>query len=390
MPGQIHERPPATDLAASCGTRRAAAFKALEVAGVSLLALAVCAAPAAAAGYTVHPLVTDDQAVLATLPYGPAPTVDPALINPWDFANASVGPWVVANAGGPGAGAPGTATVYNGAGMSRMTTITIPQGSSPPYGPTGVVFVGGAGFRLPGGGAATYVFDDLDESISGWNPYLTSAVTLVPGRDGGNLAAYTGLEVATLNGADYLYAANNITGAIDVFDVNYKKVSLPGGFVDPKPNPKHLLPFNIQNLAGHMWVTYAVPGPPASAQTIGSGFVSEFNLDGTFLRRFTYGGRLSSPWGIAIAPANFGHFSNDVLIGNFNDGSANGFINAYDPTTGAYLGLLQQNGRKIVLPGLWALQFGNGGNGGKTNHLYFTAGIGQENHGLFGEISAAP
>lgn len=362
----------------------------LAMAGASLIALAACATQAVAAGYTVHPLVTDDQTVLATLPYGPAPTVDPALINPWDFANASVGPWVVANAGGAGCCVPGTATIYNGAGMSRMTTITIPQGSSPPYGPTGVVYVGGAGFRLPSGGGATYIFDDLDGSISGWNPYLTSAVTLVPGRDGGNIAAYTGLEVATLNGANYLYAANNITGAIDVFDINYKKVSLAGSFVDPKPNPKHLAPYNIQNLGGHMWVTYAVPGPPSSAQPLGSGFVSEFNLDGTFVRRFTYGGRLSSPWGIAIAPANFGQFSNDVLIGNFNDGSTNGFINAYDPTTGAYLGILEQNGRRIVLPGLWALQFGNGGNGGKTNHLYFTAGIGQENHGLFGEISAAP
>ena len=389
MPAHALDRP-ATPAKAFRKNRGIGVARALAMAGASLLAVAACAAPAAAAGYKVNPLVTDDQSVLATLPYGPAPTVDPALINPWDFANASVGPWVVANAGGPGAGAPGTATIYNGAGKSRMVTITIPQGGSPPYGPTGVVYARGAGFRLPGGGPAEFIFDDLDGSISGWNPYLASAVTLVPGRAGGNLAAYTGLEIATLNGQSYLYAANNITGAIDVFDVHYAKVTLPGSFVDPHPNPHHLLPFNIQNLAGHMWVTYATPGPPSSSQPLGSGFVSEFNLDGTFVRRFAYGGRLSSPWGIAIAPANFGQFSNAVLIGNFNDGPANGFINAYDQTTGAYLGVLEQNGKRIVLPGLWALQFGNGGNGGKTNHLYFTAGIGQENHGLFGDISVVP
>ena len=366
---------------------RAAAVTAIAA---SLLALAA-AAPATAGGYRVHPLVTDDQSVLATLPYGPAPTVDPALINPWDFANSSSGPWVIANTGGPGAGAPGTATVYNGAGKSKMMTVSIPQGSGPPYGPTGAVYVGGAGFKLPGGDSpAQYVCDNLDGSLSGWTPQLSSAVPVVPGRAGGNLAAYTGLEVGTLDGKSYLYAVNNITGAIDIYDTHFQKTALTGSFVDPGPNPDGLLPFNIQNLDGHMWVTYALPGPPASGAPLGSGFVSEFTLDGVFMRRFATGGMLSSPWGIAIAPANFGKFSNAVLIGNFNDGPTESFITAYDLTSGAYLGTLKQGGKPIVLPGLWALQFGNGGNGGSTSHLYFTAGIGQENHGLFGEISANP
>jgi uncharacterized protein (TIGR03118 family) len=169
-----------------------------------------------------------------------------------------------------------------------------------------------------------------------------------------------------------------------VFDVNFTKTALAGAFVDPGPNPQGVVPFNIENIGLHLWVTYAVPGPPASGQPLGSGFVSEFNMDGTFVRRFATGGRLSSPWGIAIAPANFGRFSNDVLIGNFNDGPTEGYISAFDPTTGQFVGKLQHEGKPIVLPGLWAMQFGSGAN---ANKLFFAAGVGGENHGLFGEIS---
>jgi uncharacterized protein (TIGR03118 family) len=346
---------------------------------------------AAAGGYQVNPLVSDNQTVLATLGYGAAPTVDPALINPWDFANSGTGPWVVANTGGAGGGpAPGTATVYSGSGDIVSPTVSIPQGSGAPFGPTGDVYAAGAGFKLPGGAAATYIFDNLDGSISGWDGSSASAQTLLPGRGpGGNLAAYTGLEIASSGGQTLLYAANNITGAIDVFNNAMTPVTLAGGFVDPGSNPAGLLPFNLQELDGHMWITYAVGGPPASGQPLGSGFVSEFNNDGTFVRRFATGGQLSSPWGIAIAPSNFGVYSNDVLIGNFNDGGE-GYIKAYNQGTGAYLGTLDEKGKPIVLPGLWALQFGGGGQSGPANRLYFTAGIGDENHGLFGSISAVP
>ena len=345
-------------------------------------------------GYAATPLVTDNQAVLATLGYGPAATTDPALINPWDFANSGSGAWVIANTGGAGGGpAPGTATAYTGTGQVVSAPVAIPQGSGPPFGPTGDVYVGGAGFSLPGGGSAQYIFDNLDGSISGWDGVSSSAQTLLPGRGpGGNLAAYTGLEIDTYNGQNLLYAANNITGKIDVFNNALAPVTtLPGNFVDPGPNPNGLLPFNIQALSdGHLWVTYAVPGPPASGQPLGSGFVSEFNPDGTFVRRFATGGVLDSPWGVVIAPGNFGKFSNDVLIGNFNDNDGLGYISAYDPNSGAFLGTLDENGKPIVLPGLWALQFGGGGESGPTNDLYFTAGIGSENDGLFGQISAVP
>jgi uncharacterized protein (TIGR03118 family) len=270
------------------------------------------------------------------------------------------------------------------------SAVSIPEGSGPPFGPTGVVYAGGAGFTLPGGGQATYIFDNLDGSISGWDGSSASAVTLLAGRGpGGNLAAYTGLEIDSSSGQALLYAANNITGNIDVFDNQLQPVTLAGSFTDPGPNPDGLLPFNITELDGKMWVTYAEAGPPSSSAPLGEGFVDEFNLDGTFVSRFATGGMLTSPWGVAIAPGNFGKYSNDVLIGDFDDSNGTGYILAYSPT-GTYLGTLDENGSPIVLPGLWALQFGNGGASGPTNELYFAAGIGGENHGLFGEISAVP
>jgi uncharacterized protein (TIGR03118 family) len=366
------------------------ALRLLALGSAAAGVVALAASAASAAGYQVTPLVTDDESVLSTLGYGAAPTVDPALINPWDISNSDTGPWVVANTGGSGCCASGTATSYNGAGQIQTPTVSIPEGSSPPFGPTGVVYAGGAGFNLPGGGQAQYVFDNLDGSISGWDGSSASAQTLVAGRGpGGNVAAYTGLEIASYDSQTLLYAANNITGNIDVFDTSLNPVTLPGAFTDPGPNPDGLLPFNITELDGKMWVTYAVAGPPSSDQPLGSGFVDEFNLDGTFISRFATGGMLDSPWGVAIAPSNFGAYSNDVLIGNFDDDNGTGYILAYAPD-GTYLGTLDENGKPIVLPGLWAIQFGNGGQSGPTNELYFTAGIGDENHGLFGEISAVP
>jgi uncharacterized protein (TIGR03118 family) len=345
---------------------------------------------AAAQGYKVTPLVTDDQTVLSTLGYGPAATVDPNLINPWGFDHSPTGPWVVANAFGSG-----TATVYSGAGAIQSAPVVTPQnGGGGPAGPTGLVYAGGLGFSpASGGGATQYAIANLDGSISSWDGSSAGAQVVVPGRTGGNLAAYTGLAVGSTGGANYLYAANGITGQIDVFNETYNKASLTGNFTDtdPRGNPGGLAPFNVQTLDGHVWVTYAAPGPPSDNQPLGSGFVSEFNLDGTFVQRFADGGGLSSPWGIAIAPSDFGSFSNDVLIGNFNDDSHDeAYISAYDPVTGQFLGKLSEDGSPILLPGLWGLEFGNGAGAGASNALYFVAGIGDEAHGLFGSITAVP
>jgi uncharacterized protein (TIGR03118 family) len=356
-----------------------AAGRSLLIAGASYIALALGATGAIAAAYSVHPLVTDDQTVLATLPFGPAPTTDPALVNPWDATATPNGGWVVADQGSL------SATVYGGTGVIAHSTVSVTQGPNPPLGPTGVINVIGAGFKMPAGNPALYLFDGLDGSISAWDG-SSKTRTVIAGRGpGGNLAIYTSLEVATSGGKTYLYAANSITGAVDVFDTNYAKATLPGAFVDPGPNPDGLAPFNIENLdAGHLWVTYATPGPASSAAKLGQGFVSIFNTDGAFVRRFATGGTLSSPWGLAIAPANFGRYGADVLIGNFNDGNRIAYISAFDPVTGEFRGRLTEDGKVIVLPGLWALHFGEGD---RAAWLFFTAGIGGENHGLFGKIT---
>ncbi len=176
--------------------------RSLLIAGASLVALALGANGAAAAGYSVHPLVTDDQSVLATLPYGPAPTTDPALINPWDATATPNGGWVVANDGGFGGAdlVPGTATVYGGTGVIARSTVSIPQSSSALAGPTGVVNVIGAGFKMPAGNPALYLFDNLDGSISGWDGF-SKARLIIPGfMAGGNLAVYSSLEVGASGG----------------------------------------------------------------------------------------------------------------------------------------------------------------------------------------------
>ncbi len=175
-----------------------AAERSLLIAGASLIALALGANGAAAAAYSVQPLVTDDQSVLATLPYGPAPTTDPALINPWDATATPNGGWVVADQGS------GLATVYGGTGIIARSPVSIPQGSSPPFGPTGAVNVIGDGFKMPAGNPALYLFDNLDGSISGWDGSSMARTVLAGRGPGGNLAVYTSLEVAAVGGSAHL------------------------------------------------------------------------------------------------------------------------------------------------------------------------------------------
>jgi uncharacterized protein (TIGR03118 family) len=204
-------------------------------------------------------------------------------------------------------------------------------------------------------------------------------------------AVYKGIALGSNGVGPLLYAANFSARAIDVFDANYQPVAVSGGFNDPNL-PVGFAPFNIQRIGRKLFVTYAlqdslkhddVPGP-------GNGLINVFNMDGTFVQRLVSNGPLNSPWGVTLAPDFFGDYSNTLLVGNFGDGS----VNAFDPFTGDFLGALQDsNGNPINIPGLWALQFGNGHDGGDANALYFTAGISgsgnTEDHGLFGSIQVA-
>jgi uncharacterized protein (TIGR03118 family) len=261
--------------------------------------------------------------------------------------------------------------------------VNIPQ-AGPPTGPTGQIFAGGSGLLLPNGNAGLFFFASLDGSISGWNldAGTSAAVVVQPGASGP--AIYTGLALANIGADSFLYAANNLTGQIDVFDSSYGQATLAPGAFASGPNPNGLAPFNVQNIGGQLYVTYAIPGPAADGAPLGSGFVNVFNPDGSFVRRIE-SDQFASPWGVVLAPDGFGEFANALLIGNFNDEF--GFINAFDSVTEVLGTMLNINGNPLVIPELWGLVFGNGVLS-DADDLYFAAGIGDELHGLFGEISA--
>jgi uncharacterized protein (TIGR03118 family) len=355
----------------------------LWVVSVSLGALMCLAQPAEAKPTQEINLVTDDQSVLTGLGFTPAAFVDPHLINPWGMSSSPTSPFWVSNQG------TSTSTLYNGAGAPQALVVAIPSREAPPSGPTGQVFNAGGGFNLSNGNSALFLFANLDGSISGWNPTAgTNALRAVP-PSGDRKASYTGLAIGSIGSDKYLYAPNRVTGKVDVFDSSFTLKTLTGNFVDPGANPNGLIPFNVTNIGDHIWVTYSVAGPDADEAALGSGFVSEFNPDGTFVRRLTEGGPLSSPWGLAIAPSSFGDLGGSLLVGNFSDEF--GQINAFSLTDGSFLGaLMDAHDNPITIPYLWALQRGNGGNGGSTSSIYFTAGIGDEEHGLLGELRAVP
>jgi uncharacterized protein (TIGR03118 family) len=209
-------------------------------------------------------------------------------------------------------------------------------------------------------------------------------VTETAVKNGAN-AVYKGLAIAQASdGHTYLYAANFRSGRVEAYDSTFTPVELPGGlFVDPRI-PAGYAPFNVQELAGQLYVSYAQQDATLRDDVAGQGhgFVDVFSNDGAFIRRLVTRGALNSPWGLALAPAGFGQFAGALLVGNFG----NGHINAYNPTTGVHLGQLRTaNGRPIVIDGLWGLRFGNG-NAAKTSELLFTAGPDDESHGLLGKI----
>jgi len=302
---------------------------------------------------------------------GVARITDANLVNPWGLAFGPATPaWVADN---------GTdvSTLYSG-GVRKSIPVTLPLVVGIPGGaPTGVVFNATPGFKV-NGAAAHFIFDSEAGTITAWNAG-TQAVTeaTTPG------AIYKGLAIASKGSATMLYAANFHAGTIDVFNDSFAPVTVPGGFADPNL-PAGFAPFNIQEIAGRLVVAYAQQDADAEDEVAGAGlgFVDVFDTSGHLLRRLVSQGALNAPWGLAVAPRHFGPFSGDLLVGNFGDGA----INAYDPRTGAFRGTLQnKDGNQIRVNGLWALRFGNGVIG-TPQTLLFTAGIGDEDHGLFGEI----
>lgn len=312
---------------------------------------------------------------------GRALHVDPNLVNPWGITASATSPMWVSDNGA------GVTTLYNGAGIALALVVTIPKPDGSDGGtPTGTVFNGiGAEFN-----GDRFLFATEDGTIAGWNPAVnpTRARIEVDRSTVGEGAVYKGLAIGNNGTSDHIYATNFRFGTIETFDAGYHMVSLSGSFADPGI-PAGFAPFNIQNLGGLLFVTYAKQDAVKHDDVAGAGngFVDVFDLNGNLLRRLASGGTLNSPWGLAIAPSTFGNFHNNLLVGNFGDGR----INAFDLATGRLRGQLKsETNAPVQIDGLWALRVGNGGpapNGGDPNAVYFTAGLNDEADGLFGTIT---
>ncbi len=317
---------------------------------------------------------------------GSTATTDPNLKNPWGVSFTPTSPFWVSDNG------TGVATLYDGSGAITPFVVNIPTTSAPTGGAaTGQVSNPIAGFLVAPAGPAKFIFATEDGTISAWSSG-TNAVLEVDRSSVG--AVYKGLAMASTATDTFIYAADFHNGKIDVFDSTWAMAALSGTFTDPN-KPAGFAPFNIQNIGGSLYVAFAKQDAAAHDEVAGAGlgFISIFSPDGRFVRRVATGigaggnvRELNAPWGIAQAPADFGVFSNSLLIGNFGDGR----ITAFDPVSHALLGQLRDaTGNPVTIPGLWALTFGNGASAGQTNVLFFTAGINDEKDGLFGSIQPA-
>jgi uncharacterized protein (TIGR03118 family) len=341
-------------------------------------AIALAAAPVARADgegrYQQHNLVTDGFVT-------PADNTDAAhLKNPWGIAFAAFGPaWIADNGSG-------FSTVYNGAG-NLLLTVTIPAAAG--GNPTGIVFNGSSGFNVGGPSTpATFIFATEDGFIAAWNKSVDPANAVVKTTNTTG-AVYKGLALSAGGNGSLLYATDFHNNRIDVWDNTFTRVTLgAGAFTDPSL-PKGFAPFGIQAINGNVYVTYAKQDAAAhdDVQGKGLGYVDVFDPNGNLIDRVTSKGPLNAPWGLALAPAGFGEFSNSLLVGNFGDGR----INAFDLATGESLGPLKgMDAKPIVIDGLWGLAFGNGFAGQPVNTLYFTAGSNGEADGLYGRIDPIP
>lgn len=403
-------------------TKSLAAASALALAGsLTWMSVGAQAAPARESSGAGTVLQTN---LVSDLP-GVADDTDPNLVNPWGISESSGSPfWLADNNAG-------VSTLYSTATPPISTVslvVNIPTPVSATGGtPNGTVFnTAGAsgGFKVTGvnssgatvSAAPAFLFDTEDGTILGWAPSINGTNAIIAQDNSGNNftnpdpnqqtgAVYKGLAIATSttpiiasdpNSTALLYAANFRAGTVEVYDGTWARVSAPGAFTDPAL-PRGYAPFNVQVLGGKLYVTYALQDATKHDDVGGPhhGFVDVYNLDGSpglpWGVRLISGGSLDSPWGLAIAPAGFAGLTAPgtdqvLLVGNFKSGR----VDAYDASNGIQLGRLKDpDGEPISINRLWALSVGNGGSGGATNTVYFTAGIFDESHGLFGSFTTA-
>jgi uncharacterized protein (TIGR03118 family) len=359
---------------------------------------------------------------------GVAPVTDPTLINPWGLSRSSSSPWWISDNG------TGLSTLFNGAGVKNSLIVTIPKvdpnnKTFPAGTPTGTIFNSvPTDFVLSGGFASSFLFATLDGAIIGWNANVgiapgaaapsVNAVIAVKTTDG---SSYTGLTCALVDGNRYLYAANFNKGRVDVYDSSFHPVTLGGendqdhhggrnnndnddndkAFTD-RLLPPNFVPFNVQTVGNNIVVTYVLhrQGQPLETDGPGLGYVDIFTAKGTLIQRLEHGDWLNAPWGVALAPQDFGAFSHDLLIGQFAGGGTtegSGTIAIYDPVTGQFKDLLQDaNGKTIAINGIWDISSANNSAAGSYDsagapgsELYFTAGPNKGAGGLFGYLKPA-
>jgi uncharacterized protein (TIGR03118 family) len=355
----------------------------VPIAALSLMSLTTVHAQE----FVVNNLITNDQAA------NKAQFTDPEAVNIWGISHSGGSPFWVSDNG------TGGTTLYTVNPITDHVTknpvggaiIHIP-GSNATNGPTGQVNTSG---DRPGSfNGDAFLFVTEEGVVAGWRgPLGANAETLGNGAAG---SVYKGSAFATIgsgaNAHSYLYAANFSLGSIDIYKGDGGAPNLTGNFTDPNL-PAGYSPFNIQNLNGKLYVTYAEPNGPMfgnhdEIDGAGLGFVDVYDLQGNFLSRVGTQGTLNAPWGLAIAPASYGKFANDLLVGNFGDGA----INAYTlGATSTFAGQLDgTNGQPISIDGLWGLSVGNNGSAGSLNRVYFSAGPQGESNGLFGSLTAVP
>lgn len=355
---------------------------------------------------------------------GVAPVTDPQLVDPWGVSRGSGSPWWVSDQ------ATGLSTLYNGPGAKQGLVVTIPvvdpNNKNVATGPTGTIFNGSStDFLLAPKAPAAFLFVTLDGAIAGWNASVgikpgasapsTNAVLVATGAPG---STYTGLTSALIDGKRYLYAANFGKGRVDVYDNAFHPVKLHPespleGFFEgerfPFENrpfvdellPRGFVPFNVQAIGNDIVVTYALhqEGSPVETDGPGLGYVDIFSSNGHLVERLQHGDWLNAPWGVALAPTDFGRFSHDLLVGQFAGGGtseSSGYIAAYNLTTGKLDGLLQDaTGKPLAISGIWSISPGNvspsnlDASKSPAAELYFTAAT-NGTGGLFGYLTAVP
>jgi uncharacterized protein (TIGR03118 family) len=327
--------------------------------------------------YKVTGLVADQSGV--------ATATDTNLVNPWGLSRSSTSPWWVSDNG------TGLATLYDGTGAAKSLVVTVPTGDpnvSSTGTPTGTVFNGSTGFVLNGKPAA-FMFVTEDGTVSAWNGGAAATIE----ANTKSASVYKGAALATVafpnnTSATFLYVADFRKGRIQVYDSSFSPVHVPEELFHDRAIPRGYAPFNIQNIGGELYVTFAKQDDKKHDEVdgAGKGYVDVFSTYGFLNRRLEHTAWLNAPWGVAMAPGDFGIYSHDLLVGQFGSGN----VAVYDPVTGRFIDVLRDStNAPIAIGGLWGLSFGGDSTtgSGPATTLYFSAGSDGEQHGLFGSIT---